>query len=352
MLAGLQGELLRREPQIAAAHRALARAESDRQDLFASVGVVDEDGFGERLQIHSRQVHLRTAIRELETQLVGRLGRGEEAEAVRAELRRGRPDQWTIQAADAEADLAEASASRDAALRRRGEVQVQLRGLEHSDAVATAECDIEALRSELGRRVGAWRRLRVAIGLVEASLGQLSRTRTPAVVTQAAQMLRGLTGGRYVALEQDEEGTSLVLVDANGSRRSLDQLSRGTAEQLYLCLRLALVVDRARHGETPPVVMDDVLVNFDDARARAVVGVLAEIAQEQQVLLFTCHRAVRDLVREAVRDVRVIELPLSPLVAVAEAEEPPTAARPRSRGGKAGGRVTGKRAAAGEAATA
>jgi uncharacterized protein YhaN len=338
-LARLQEELLRREPQIAAAHRALQRAESERRDLFASVGVSSEDGFRERLEIHARQVHLRTLIRELESQLVGRLGRGEDAESVRAELKRARADRWTALTQDAESELAESSVARDAALRRRGEVQAHCRALEASEAVASSAMEVEALRTELARRVREWRTLRAAVGLIEVSLGQLARSRQPAVVAEAARMFRGVTEGRYVAIEQDEAGSSLVLVDALGTRRTLDQLSRGTAEQLYLCLRLALVADRARHGETPAVVMDDVLVNFDDARARAVTAVLAELAQEQQVLLFTCHRAIRDLVRDAVRGVRVVELPLSPLVPVAARSDPASAGgRNRARSGRVGNR--------------
>lgn len=66
-------------------------------------------------------------------------------------------------------------------------------------------------------------------------------------------------------------------------------LSRGTADQLYLALRLALC-DMLLGGEDPcPIVLDDALINFDDARMGYALDYLAEIAQHRQILLFSCH---------------------------------------------------------------
>ena len=73
------------------------------------------------------------------------------------------------------------------------------------------------------------------------------------------------------------------------------ELSRGTAEQLYLCVRLGLVAELSRTRVPLPVVMDDVLVNFDDERAAAMARVLAGFAAHHQLFFFTCNRRTRDL---------------------------------------------------------
>ena len=66
-------------------------------------------------------------------------------------------------------------------------------------------------------------------------------------------------------------------------------LSRGTVDQLYLALRLALC-DMLLSGDEPcPIVLDDALINFDDTRMGYALDVLREIAQRRQILLFTCH---------------------------------------------------------------
>ena len=56
-------------------------------------------------------------------------------------------------------------------------------------------------------------------------------------------------------------------------------LSRGSIEQLYLCLRIGLAETFAERAEALPIIFDDVLVNFDPARAASVAEVLAETAE-------------------------------------------------------------------------
>ena len=65
-------------------------------------------------------------------------------------------------------------------------------------------------------------------------------------------------------------------------------LSRGTADQLYLAVRLA--VCRLCLPGKPPIVLDDALAAFDDRRMALALDLLRELAGEQQLLLFTCQR--------------------------------------------------------------
>ena len=70
--------------------------------------------------------------------------------------------------------------------------------------------------------------------------------------------------------------------------RSALCLSRGTADQLYLAVRLA--VCRLCLPEKPPILLDDALASFDDARLEAALELLWELSGEQQLLLFTCQK--------------------------------------------------------------
>jgi uncharacterized protein YhaN len=62
--------------------------------------------------------------------------------------------------------------------------------------------------------------------------------------------------------------------------------SDGTMDQLYLSLRLAVAEELTPKA---PLILDDVLVRFDDERMRAAVAILRELAQNRQVILFTCQ---------------------------------------------------------------
>ena len=85
-------------------------------------------------------------------------------------------------------------------------------------------------------------------------------------------------GGRTYRLTLCYDGTVM---------RAAAAMSCGTADQMYLALRLAMV--RRLLPQDAPLVLDDALVNFDDERARAAVELLTREAENRQVILFTCH---------------------------------------------------------------
>ena len=87
--------------------------------------------------------------------------------------------------------------------------------------------------------------------------------------------------------------------------RSALYLSQGTVDQLYLAVRLA-VCDLCL-PQRPPIVLDDALADFDDGRAAQGLALLRELAEEQQVLLFTCHGREREQLKGA-PDVTVLPL--------------------------------------------
>jgi len=85
-------------------------------------------------------------------------------------------------------------------------------------------------------------------------------------------------------------------------------LSRGTAEQLYLAIRFALLRDYASHSDPLPVIFDDVFVNFDPRRTRTTFDAVAGLTETHQVFLFTCHPHVVTLAQEIVPTTNVVSL--------------------------------------------
>jgi uncharacterized protein YhaN len=66
-------------------------------------------------------------------------------------------------------------------------------------------------------------------------------------------------------------------------------MSTGTRDQLYLALRLANLEQYLENAEPMPFVVDDILIQFDDGRARATLATLADFSAKTQVILFTHH---------------------------------------------------------------
>lgn len=105
---------------------------------------------------------------------------------------------------------------------------------------------------------------------------------------------------RGLAADYDSsDRASLVALRQGGGRVAVGGLSEGTADQLYLALRLAELERSASTTEPLPFLGDDLLVSFDDERATAGLEVLAEVGRSCQMLLFTHHRHLVDLGREA-----------------------------------------------------
>ena len=77
-------------------------------------------------------------------------------------------------------------------------------------------------------------------------------------------------------------------------------MSEGTADQLYLALRIASLERHLERHAPIPFILDDILVNFDDARAAAALEVLAALSERTQVIYFTHHQHLVELAKAKV----------------------------------------------------
>jgi uncharacterized protein YhaN len=159
-----------------------------------------------------------------------------------------------------------------------------------------------------------WRVLAAAEWFLAGVRKRYERERQPETLREASGYLDRLTEGRYRRVWTPLDQDVLRVDDADGHSLRIEILSRGTREQLFLSLRLALVSWYARRGIELPLVLDDVLVNFDAQRARAAAVLLREFAARgHQLLVFTCHEHMYELFRSL--GVSSRELPANPRLA-------------------------------------
>lgn len=159
-----------------------------------------------------------------------------------------------------------------------------------------AEARMEKERLERERTV-----VESAKDVLEEATRELREDLSPRLSPHASQWIEEVTGGRYRDLLIDPaEGINLsVFVPETGERQPIEQLSRGTVDQMYFAMRLALIRFFAEHGHLSlPVILDDSLVHFDGKRIREALRILGEIATEHQVILCTCQSRERRLLEE------------------------------------------------------
>jgi uncharacterized protein YhaN len=119
----------------------------------------------------------------------------------------------------------------------------------------------------------------------------------PDVLRRASVYLERVTEGRYRQVDYREgPDQPLWVTSAQLSEPiAVDQpLSQGTLDQIYLCLRLALLDHADEERERFPLILDDALLKVDEPRRHEVYNLLSEIAQRRQVFVLTCHNTFAD----------------------------------------------------------
>lgn len=201
-----------------------------------------------------------------------------------------------------ETRLADLASRRDAANQQVGALREQLSRMDGSAKAAELAQEARACLDGLAPDVERYAALRLARAILASQIERFRQERQGPVLAEASRAFASLTLGRYAGLDlgYDDKDQPLILPmrpDADGKAAAvpLAALSDGTADQLYLALRLAYLHHYLGANPPQPVILDDILVNFDNDRAKAALAELARLAGRTQVILFTHHRHLADL---------------------------------------------------------
>ena len=157
--------------------------------------------------------------------------------------------------------------------------------------LATVEERITALFAEISAAEEEYRALTLAIDALSEANGELERSYAPILEKTAGDLLARITDGEFTVVEWSGSDFTLTVREHPAAPpRNILSLSRGTLDELYLCLRLA-ICETVLDGEAAvPLVLDDVFAFCDDARLTRMLAYLKELAQKRQIILFTCHK--------------------------------------------------------------
>ncbi|MBW2275305.1 MAG: hypothetical protein JRG96_18720 [Deltaproteobacteria bacterium] len=153
--------------------------------------------------------------------------------------------------------------------------------------------------------------LRLARAILEREIEHYRKEHQAPLLVRARELFSALTLGEHSSLQthyDEDDRPQLVALRADGRSVGVEGMSSGTRDQLFLALRLATLEEYLARSEPMPFIVDDILVNFDDERARATLEVLAELATRTQVLLFTHHGRIREHAKELGDRASVLEL--------------------------------------------
>jgi hypothetical protein len=207
---------------------------------------------------------------------------------------------------------------------RRGQLTQAQQTLAADRTAGARQLELSMIDERLHAAADRWRVLAMTGMVLESVRRGYERERQPECLRETSEFLSAMTGGQYRRVWTPLDENLLYVDHADGRSLSVEALSRGTREQLFLSLRLALVAAYARRGVELPLVLDDVFVNFDNERSKAAAAVLQDFADGgRQVFVFTCHEHILKLFKS--RKATIIRLPERGEPAAVEAPtiEPP-----------------------------
>ncbi|MCY2963585.1 MAG: hypothetical protein NT069_08050 [Planctomycetota bacterium] len=176
--------------------------------------------------------------------------------------------------------------------RRNGGVEAVVAAQEAQETLAT-------IREQAEEYV----RLKIAGGILRRYLERYRQETQDPVLKRASELFARLSINSFSGIKSDfndKDEPILLGVRPSGAVVEVEGMSDGTRDQLFLAFRLANLERQMETQARLPLVVDDILINFDDARSKATLGVLADLARQTQVLFFTHHERLVELAESVV----------------------------------------------------
>jgi uncharacterized protein YhaN len=283
--ARLELELREREEELAVQKERLGTALRALAELSRYARVTDATELAAVEEKSARARELRHRLEDIELTLMEASG-GRSVAALVAETEQETGPRLQARYDELEREIAEADEERARALDAVASLTAGL--ARQSDAAgADALQEEQALAAAVRERVERYARLKLAGVLLSRAVERYRLTHQGPVLRRAGELFTRLTGGAYESLRVGRDEEVIVAVAPDGRELLPRELSEGTRYQLYLSLRLASI-ERHQAGREPlPLILDDAIIHFDEARKTKAFAVLSELSRSIQILFFT-----------------------------------------------------------------
>lgn len=294
-----------------------ADAKTSQQQADALIADICGDEDAAELVARSRLLHSREQqVEDLLNALGGQIEPSSDLAEVLTEL--ADSDKGELQAArtSLDTDLDAASATLSGLSEELGALKTQIAQVEGRDTVAQLKAERQERLTQLRDAVDEYRSLYLQREILNAYRDNVADSAGTTTLDVAGRFLARMTAGRYTGfaiITEDQSRVLRIVSGGDGDEVRTSELSTGTEYQVYFALRLAGIAarqqDRQRSRQPSlPVVLDDVLLAYDDYRAKATLELLGELGREFQIILLT-HSAPVLTDARVLDGVNVVDLP-------------------------------------------
>ncbi|WP_339228847.1 AAA family ATPase [Oceanobacillus sp. FSL K6-2867] len=177
------------------------------------------------------------------------------------------------------------------------DTKAELVAMESSDSYSASLHQFEMETEHFNQLAKEWAVLKTAKEILSETKRNYRATYLSKVIEVTAQYFKDITDGKYPHVYPPTDSSPFQVESFDNIRYTVNELSQGTVDQLYVALRLAISeIMSEKHGL--PFVIDDAFVHFDAVRVQKMITILQQAAAKQQVILFTCRKEIASAVTE------------------------------------------------------
>lgn len=271
-----------------------------QEELLAAAGARSDSDFRSKV-LKYRQFHQYKEVYEQSEAHIRLIAKNDKnLSELRRELQMHDMKTWKEEIGRFENKIAEAEKQLAAVAERRGSIVERLSQMAKSDSYSKLLQEKENRETVLDGQVDNWLTMMYAQYMLGEAQAYYEKVRQPLVIRKAGEFLNLMTQGKYT-LQATFDGRQLFAIDENQRRIPEKQWSSGLGDQIYLAIRVSLAMAFAQQIEPMPLILDDILVRFDEERQKEAMRFLASLGKSEQIFLFTCSKQTRDIAKEVQR---------------------------------------------------
>ncbi|NMB39668.1 MAG: hypothetical protein GX994_08940, partial [Firmicutes bacterium] len=265
------------------------RYQRELKSIYQACGTTDVDEISRLYELQFKRQQLQQDVINRETVLTTSLG--SDLDSVKSMMRDMTKEALNNQQSILKTKLEQLQAELDESLNELGSLSTKKELLENDQKQEEYQLELELLKTKAEQLALRWSSLKTCQWVIEQISRKYEVEKQPQVLKIATVYFAKITKNQYIRVYAPLGLNELKVEDYQGRILSVNQLSRGTVEQLYLSLRFALAKNVAQLKTALPIIADDILVNFDHERLEQTVALIKEISAEQQIILLTCHKS-------------------------------------------------------------
>lgn len=285
--------------QIEAIQLKIQELKHERSSLLIQGGATNSEDFIQKATALEERARIENQLKEAQTELEQISRTGQEMAIVEEDLLNFNQEDNTEHLETLNLELEDIEQDLVTTAENMGRLKQEYQNAKTDRTSAQLRFEREQILEQIKKASKNWFENQLSKTGLNQLRSEYERTCQPETLAIASEYLCQLTNGKYTNIWTPLGEQFPKIDDQQGHTLSVSELSSGTREQLFLAIRLAMVERFRQNGVELPIILDDVLVNFDQERTIAAIQTFNAVAEKgQQILFFTCHLHLANLFEE------------------------------------------------------